>query len=357
MNLDDLLRLQERDSCDMAGFIRALPEQIVAAEKLAETLIWPGINFEPNNIVLLGTGGGSAIASLLVRAIFEDELRRPLTLNCGMQLPGWVDRQSLVIAATVSGDTEETIAAFTEALQRESCCLAITTGGKLGALAAERKVPTYLFESKGMQARAALGHLFVPMAGALARLGLVRDLKNQLRETVELLTALSERFGLESPEAENPAKQMAHRLQGRLPIIYTSDRLTYVAGARWKSQLSENGKLLAHFNTFPELNHDEIVGYENLALRSHIQVIFLCDDLSDEPSITQRMAATRKIIESGGGSVLEVKTEGQSDLARVFSLIYLGDWVSLYTALLADIDPTPVQSIVEMKRLLREQPV
>ncbi|MEW6731047.1 MAG: bifunctional phosphoglucose/phosphomannose isomerase [Acidobacteriota bacterium] len=357
MNLDNIRDLPERDSANMAGFIRSLPDQLHEASKLMETLVWPGINFEPHNIVLLGTGGGSAIAALLVQALFERELRRPLTLNCGMQLPGWVNRDSLVLATTVSGDTEETLTAFTEAIQREACCLAITSGGKLRALAAEHNISAYLFDTGGMPARAAIGYLFVPMAAALARLGLVRDLKIQLSETITLLDGLGERYGWENPEANNPAKQLARRLYGRLPIIYSADQLTYVAARRWKNQFSENSKSLAHDNTFPELNHDEIVGFENFAsLREHIQVVYLCDELGDEPTIKQRMIATRQLIESTGGSVLEVKAEGQSDLARLFSLIYMGDWVSLYLALLSSIDPTPVRSIVEIKRLLRELP-
>lgn len=354
MNLDDATGMRKLDRSDMAGSIYALPEQIAKAEKLADDLDWPSINFEPQNIVLLGTGGGSAIAALLARSLFEFELRLPLTLNSGSRLPGWVNRNSLVIAATASGETEETLAALTEALEREACCLAVTGGGRLKSIAEERKLPLYLFDAAGMQARSAIGYLFTPIARTLARLGLSRDLRNQIQETIKLLTELRDRYGLENPEADNPAKQIARKLYGRFPIVYASDQLTYAAAIRWKNQLSENGKMLAHYNTFPELNHDEIVGYENFALRSHIQVVYLYDDAGDEPAIKQRMTATRSLIESAGGKVIDVCAEGQSDLARLFSLLYLGDWVSVYAALLADIDPTPVRSIVEMKRLLRE---
>jgi glucose/mannose-6-phosphate isomerase len=198
-----------------------------------------------------------------------------------------------------------------------------------------------------MPPRCALGYLSIPVLTVLARNGIVEAGENDFNETLNLLKALSEKYSPDS--GENLAVEVAEKLSGKIPVIYsTSDMLSSVA-MRWKGQFSENAKVLAFANAFPELNHNEIVGWEQLPdFLTNFQIIYL-KDAQDHQRNKSRMEITKDILEKVTNPILSFETQGQSRLTRLFSLIYLGDMTSFYLAILNGVDPTPIEKIQILK--------
>ncbi len=224
----------------------------------------------------------------------------------------------------------------------------MTSGGKLAQWAANDgysviKVPGDLVP------RAATGYLFAPLALFLEEIGMLHNLRPQIEETIAVLRQQRQQLDPQVSQPNNPARQLAEHLRGAIPIIWGSTGLTEAVALRWKAQINENAKSPAYYNLFPELNHNEIVGFEvPKELLSHLAVVILRDQ-GDSPQIQKRMAITRQIIEKQVQEVLEVSSQGQSFLARFYSLVYLGDYTSVYLAHEYGINPTPVQVIDYLK--------
>jgi glucose/mannose-6-phosphate isomerase len=298
------------------------------------------------NIVITGLGG-SAIGGELTRALLSKESRVPIIVNRNYTLPAFVDNSTLVIISSYSGNTEETISAYKEAIQKKAKVFCITSGGTVEKMAMKAKhyivkIPT------GFPPRTALGFSLAPMLQTLAHFGFIKSKSADLKQTAAALKSLSASYA-ESHAKKNLALTIAEQCKGNLPLIYTSDDFTSAVGTRWKGQICENAKVLAYASVLPELNHNELVGWNlNKSLLSRTTVIFL-HDKADHPRTTFRMAVTKDIIKPYSSAVIDVHSEGTSPLARLFSLIALGDWVSYYLALLNKVDPTPVAAIDTLK--------
>jgi glucose/mannose-6-phosphate isomerase len=220
----------------------------------------------------------------------------------------------------------------------------------LAGVAKRNKVPVISIPH-GLPPRVSLGYLFFSLLVILERLGLIKNKKKECQETLRLLKDLKKKLSFPSKAGSNQAKRIALKLYKNLPLIYTSPILS-PAGLRWKGQLSENSKVLAFSNTFPELNHNEIVGWRCLpGILKRCYLIILCDK-KDSPRIKKRIKITSKIIKDEAKGLDLLHSQGESLLARLFSLIYLGDWVSYYLAILNRIAPTPVKAIDYLKKEL-----
>jgi len=346
MTHNDITRL---DPTGMHGWIRDFPDQIEDAVRIGTsakfTLNVRGIR----NIVVTGLGG-SAIGGDLLRSYASQELQIPLVVNRHYFLPEFVDKESLVVVSSYSGNTEETIAAHTDAVKRGARVLCITTNGETAKIARRHKHPVIEIK-KGYQPRAALGYSFFPMLVAFTRLGLLKNKTKEINETVKLLRAKASVFS-DPSRAENAPLKLAQQLHGTLPIVYApNDRLDSVA-VRWRGQISENAKQLAYGNVLPEMNHNELVGWkQNPDLLKRMHVVFL-QDKGTHKRVALREGITKNIVSQYAGGVSDVWSEGTSPLARMFSLIYFGDWTSYYLALLNNEDPTPVKAIDYLKNEL-----
>ena len=252
-----------------------------------------------------------------------------------------------------SGNTEETISAYRQGVDLSAKVVVVTSGGKLRELGEAKGIPLAIVPP-GMPPRTALGYLFLPLLIILEKLGLVEAKGKDIGETALLLEELSRRWAPVSPLDENQPKSLARKLFGKLPLIYGSEPLKAVC-RRWKTQINENSKSLAYPVVFPELNHNEIIGWEGMEeLRQSLEIIILRDE-GDQERIKKRIEITKSVLGERPGGLEEVWSEGKSLLARLFSLIYLGDWVSFYLAILYGVDPTPVESIELLKKRLAEQ--
>lgn len=351
VNLDDISCLQSIDHANMLGRIADLPLQCREAKALAEECSLPLEYSLVDAVVILGIGG-SAIAGDLVRTLVRRECPIPIFLNRDYDIPAFVDNRTLVIASSYSGDTEETLTAFDEALDRGAWPLAITMGGKLAKICREQNLPLIAYEYQS-QPRAALGYSFVPLLMILQQLKFIADKSGQLDEAISLMERLQSRIGVDVAEQSNPAKQLARKLEGQLPVVYGAEHLSEVA-RRWKCQFNENSKGWAFWEVLPELNHNAVVGYEFPPdLAKEICVLVLSSELY-RPRHQTRLEVTREILEQKGIAHELIRIEGESPLAQALWTIHLGDYVSYYLAALRGVDPTPVSTIAYLKERLAQ---
>ena len=334
------------DPGGMYDLLRAFPDQITEALQIgsASPLKLPtrGIS----RIMLCGMGG-SAIGGDLLRSTCADELRVPFLVNRSYQLPAWVGPETLVIASSYSGNTEETLSSVRLAARRGARVLAITSGGALARFARHQRSPVVMIPG-GLPPRAALAYSFFPLLLAMTRLGFLRPRQAQIRETVTLLRTLSARYG--APEQEdNQALAIARLLERRIGIIYSATELLDAVNTRWRGQMAENAKTLAFGNVLPEMNHNEIVGWKALGPEMRAMQVLLLRDRQDHRRVSRRLDVTRELLSPHTERITEIWSQGSSRLARVFSLVHLGDWVSYYLAVLHGEDPMPVRAIDHLK--------
>ncbi|MFQ6092559.1 MAG: bifunctional phosphoglucose/phosphomannose isomerase [bacterium] len=349
--LDDVAYIGKLDASNMLSRLVTFSRQCQEAIEIGVAAHLPIDPSAISNVVISGLGG-SAIGGDILCACLADEMKVPIQVNRNYSLPRYVSPSSLLFVLSYSGNTEETLRVFETAIERGVPLVCITSGGRLGELAAEEKKWVIRIPS-GYPPRTALGYLFFPVLMILSRAGLIEDKKAQLIETIALLGEKAEEYGSSVPVDRNEAKRLAGRLCGLFPLLYASESFSPVA-RRWKTQIAENAKALAYSNVFPELNHNEIMGWQGLVQLETSFTVVILRDKGDLPQIQRRMEISRELIESDGLPVIEVWSQGDSPLARLFSLVCLGDFVSFYLAVLRGIDPTPVERIEYLKRRLVE---
>lgn len=339
------------DTSNMRKLLLEFPKQIEDAVRIGKsfspTLKASGIE----NIVVTGLGG-SAIGGDLLRSYLSEELNVPFFVNRHYFLPEFVGKNTLVIVSSYSGNTEETLSVFQQALQRGAQIVCVTSGGQIGALAEKHGLTKFSLPA-GFPPRSALVHLMVPILKTLHACGFIADPAPDINETIALLEKLGPRYHPARSAPENSAKSLALALTERLPLIYAAEIYETVAW-RWKEQFCENAEILSWHNVFPELNHNELVGWgRRRELDQKFQVIYLTDAQATpaeiHPRVRARMNLTQGLIEQSSAPVISIAAVGESLLARFFSLIFLGDLASVYLAVLGGVDPTPVAKIDYLK--------
>ena len=297
-----------------------------------------------DGVVVCGMGG-SAIGGDLVRCLVESTAGVPFVVNRGYGLPAWVGEKTLVIASSYSGGTEETLSALDVARARGARLLAITSGGTLG----DAGLDTVTI-SGGMQPRAALGYSL----GVLLRIARTLGLMNVSDDAMSAaLRAARDRAATLGADGSNPASDLAAALDGKLPVVYTGVGLMEAAGMRWRTQIHENAKHPAVGNVLPELDHNEIMGFEaGPAELMDRTVVVALRDAEDHPQVSKRFDVTRELVQDGIAGWHEIAFDEASLLDRVLHAVQLGDWVSFWLAARKDVDPTPVETIQALKRTL-----
>jgi glucose/mannose-6-phosphate isomerase len=343
------MTLEEIHRTDPDGMFQCVldfPKQAEEAFKIGKSAIVPIKPRGVTSIVITGLGG-SAIGGDLLRAYLADEIQVPITVNRHYTLPEFVGPNTLVIVSSYSGNTEETISAQKEATKRKARILCISTGGTVTDFALKHKQPCIKIPG-GLQPRAALGYSFFPLLVALAKSGFINSKDRDIKETLTLLKVKALEYGNPDSNSNLPL-ELAGKLKGRLPIIYSSSHQLDAVNLRWRGQIEENAKQLAYGNLLPEMNHNELVGWNMLKeLLEKTYVVFLRDK-GEHARVSVREEITKKIVAQYASGVGEVRSEGTSLLARMFSLIQFGDWLSFYLAILNNQDPTPVKAIDHLK--------
>lgn len=351
IDLDDIARSHAVDREQMLTHIDALPGQLQDAWETAQSLPLPDTHRSPSTIVLCGMGG-SAIGGDLVAALVAPTAPVTFSVVRGYDLPAYAaGPQSLVIASSHSGNTEETLSAAAQAQLRGARILVITTGGELAAFATAQDHPLWRF-AYNSQPRAALGWGFGLLVGLAHRLGLAPALETDISEAIALLRARSFDYTLSNPEARNRAKQVARQLTGRIPVCFGSGIFEPVA-RRWKGQFNENAKVWAQVEPMPEANHNAVASVQFAREQAApLAALFITSPQFDHPRVALRNELTQVMCADAGFLVETFQPQGQSALAQMCHAIQFGDYVSYYTALLYAKDPTAIAQIVELKAQL-----
>lgn len=353
VNLDDMAELATVDLSDMLGVLERFPDQIREAIDIGQSEIaLPSVSGS-RNVVVLGMGGSGISGDVVAALSAESGLRLPVLTVKGYVLPPWVGPDSLVFAVSYSGNTEETLDGLGQALDRGATTVAVSSGGELCSIAAERELPLFRIPG-GMQPRASLGYLFIPIMCALERMGLIAGVSDELLASVDLMEQRRSEYGPEAELEANPAKRLAKDLLGYMPIVYGAEGYLAVAASRWKAQFNEMAKIPSFDNYFPELNHNETVGWQNLAEvceRCHVIVL---GEPALHPRTEKRVKITLELIHGSVGHTTRVCARGSNTTERLLDLIYFGDFASVYLALALGQDPTPVTRIENLKKQLAE---
>jgi len=351
IDLDNPEVYKRLDPAGMRERIRELPQQCLKAWQQALSFKLPRSYSNIDRVVILGMGG-SAIGGDLLNSLASLESKTPISVSRDYNLPQFVDSKTLAIASSYSGMTEETLSAFNQALATPAKKLVITTGGKLKAIAEQNKIPVLTIDYKAPP-RAALAHSFVTLLGICQNLGVVSDKSNDVAEMAQVLRDLQTTIDENRPLQSNPAKQLATKLRSHLAVIYGAGFVS-TAAQRWKTQINENSKAWAFYEILPELNHNATVGYEFPAdFAERLFVVFLRSPRLN-PRTLVRYKLTAEMLSNAKVSYEIVDARGESALSQMMSLVYFGDWVSYYLALLNETDPSPVKIIDFLKKRLAE---
>lgn len=298
------------------------------------------------NIILTGLGG-SAIGGELVQNFFRTELKYPYAVNRNYELPPYVDENTLVIASSYSGNTEETLSALNQALEKKSQIVCVTTGGKMEEIAKKNNLPVGKL-LKGYQPRFALWINFFTVVNVLNSLKLVPEQTENVKQAIELLKRKGEEYSRE----QNDALSLAENLVGFVPLIYSVADYTSVVGTRFKGQFNENSKHHAFFSYYPELDHNEIMGWEGYNHQQmNIKLINIWDD-EYHPQVKKRLEITSEVIRKANCDIIDLKSSEPNSKLRLIDLIYFGDWTTYYYAVIRGFDPTSIDNINYLKERL-----
>jgi glucose/mannose-6-phosphate isomerase len=346
MNLDNIEHFRDLDSLDMYSEIHNLPGQLEKAWELGNRMPLPEVQ-GLRRVVIAGMGG-SAIGADLMIAYSEPQCKIPVYLSRDYALPAWASGpETLVIASSHSGNTEETLEAFSQARQQGCHLMVVSTGGKLAEAAGDAGAPVWTFEHKG-QPRAAVGYSFGLLLAAVFRLGLIDDPSADLKAAVAAMREQQTALAADSPVERNPAKRMAGQLYGRWITVLGADYLNPVA-RRWKGQMSENAKAWAQFEFLPEADHNSLAGMENPEeILSKMMTIFL-QAPSNHSRNRLRLELTRKTMMAQGLATDFFDAKGDSPLAHIWTTLHFGDYSSFYLAMAYEVDPTPIDVLLTFK--------
>lgn len=334
------------DRSDMLADILAMPEHLRDALWRDESARIPELDTR-GGMLVCGMGGSAIGGDLLVSA-YGDRLLRPMHVVREYGLPGWATGDMAVLCISYSGDTEETLASFEAAGALGAPRVVATTGGKLAELAREAGVPVIGLPG-GLQPRAAVAYSFASAAEVAVRAVVGPGLRSEIDFAADQLEELKDSWGPEVPEKKNLAKAVAAEVGDRPITIFGAD-LTVSAAKRLKTQINENAKSMSSWAELPEADHNEICGWSGISEGNGF-ALFL-EDSDQHPRIRRRFELTEKLVAGSGAGTRRVSIEGDSRTKRLMSLVMFGDLVSLYLAVLKDVDPTPVEAIVRFKEEL-----
>lgn len=347
--LDSLQKIERIDRSNMLSFCVEASEHYGKAAELAKSAI---VGFKkPRSIVIAGMGG-SAIGGELLKDWAYNRIDVPIEICREYSLPAYADGDTLVFVSSYSGETEETLSALLDALRRKCMIVCISSGGKLVEFAQKLSLEHVRVPS-GMAPRATLPYMFMPIPIILQKIGLTSSVEGEVSEAIKVLRQISAENLPEVKTDDNFSKTLASSIDGTVPAVYGFGIYRAVA-QRFKTQFNENSKNPAKWEYFPELDHNEIVGWEAAGkFAKWFSVIFI-RDIEEPVEIHQRIETTKDIMSRTKLRLLEVYSRGTSSLAKMASVICTGDFVSVYLAVLRGIDPTPVNTITLLKEKLKQ---
>jgi len=327
--MEEEIDIEDIDKENMGKMIEDFPAQIREGFKTE-------IKAKPfENIFIVGMGGSALAGSLLKSYLYNINI--PIHVVRSYFMPEFVNKKSLVFVVSHSGNTEETINAYRTAIRKDANIIAMSSGGKLEKLALRQGITHVRIPFKNVEPRMTYCFQFFAMLKILNNSGFIEVKKSEVEKTIE---------NFKKPMFKKMAEELAEKLIDKIPLIYSSDKLSSVA-YKWKIDFNENAKIHAFCNYFSEIDHNEIVGYRNL--KADYYVILIKDE-DDYHKIKKRMDITKKLIKKNHVDVTELALKGHSLLIRMFTALYVGDWTSYYLAIKYKTDPSPVKMVEDFKK-------
>jgi len=337
--LDDLKYIHQRDGQDALGIAEKQWQQ------LTHQFDVPEVSGEIENIVYAGMGG-SALAALI--SVGWPGHKVPFEVCRQYHIPAYVSEKTLFIASSYSGNTEETLSALAEAEERGAKIVIIDSGGKLQEIAQRKNYPLLLIP-KVEEPRYGVLYNLKALARILqaTELSLEQDIDTQIEQAADFLQGAVAPWLPTVPKDQNPAKKLAMELAGKSPVIYAGPLLAPIA-YKWKISFNENAKNVAWWNQFPEFNHNEFMGWASHPIEKPYGVVDLRSDLEHE-RVQKRFELSEKLLSGKRPAPQVVNAQGQGLLAQMLWTMVFGDFVTIYTALLNGVNPTPVELVEKFK--------
>lgn len=340
--LDDLKMIHERDASDLLGTAEKQTGQLGHKFELT-----PGGDLQGVRNIVFGAMGGSAMPALFV--LSWPGVRVPLEIVRGYDLPPYVGSDTLFIASSFSGNTEESLEAIAQAKKRGAKIAVITNGGKLQQLAEEHH---YVLATLPQSfSRMSLLYAFRALLQILEAAGvLAADFRPELDTVTSFLQTSAAAWGPTSATSKNAAKLLAQELMGKSVVIYSGPKLFPVA-YKWKLSINESAKQIAWVNQYPELNHNEFTGWTKQPVDKPYAVVELRSTL-EHPRIQKRFDVTERLLSGLRPAPLVVPVAGESLLEQLLWGAVLGDFVGIYLALLNGLNPAPLEMVDKLKNAM-----
>ena len=348
-DLDNTGSYSSLDSSGLRHRIRDLPRHCEQAWQQAQRFDFPGTG-EPIEQVVIGGMGGSAIAGDLVMDLASQQPGVPIQVVRGFDLPVALNQHSLAVLCSYSGYTEETLSLFRQARPTGARVVVVTGGGQLRDEAAAQGLPVLKIDAPG-EPRSAVGYNLLLLLGALDRLGVFTTTEQEVEQAVTGLDRQNALLGEEVPTGDNPAKQLAMELTGRVTVVIGGGFFTGV-GRRWKSQFNENAKVWAFFEELPELLHNTVEAFGSDGNGGLDLAAVLLQPKSGNPNLLERYAVVAELLKKSGLLCRTLQAVDGTPLAQILAMLSFGDWVSYYLAFLGDADPSATPAIALGKETL-----
>lgn len=329
------------DKANMHQVLKNFPLQFGKALAIVAKIKVPKKKY--SNVIIAGMGGSSMPAAI-IETYLGEKLKTPILICQNYDLPKEANNKSLVFASSFSGNTEETLSVYKECRRKKIQMVGITTGGELAKLCQKDKVPRILLPNEGIQPRCGTGYMFTGILAAMGKARLAPNKTNEIKATAKALSQM---------DFEVEAQKIAKQLVNKLIIVYASEKYKDIARI-CKIKFNENSKVMAFYNYFPELNHNETAGFTNFRKENIPTVVIILRNKNDHPRILKRMEITADIIREKGGQVLNIAMPEGNPLTQIFGTLYFGDFVSYYLALEYNTDPSPVEVVEDLKKRLKE---
>lgn len=352
LDLDDENLVSKIDKSNMLDAVERFPDQIEKTGEIIDSVKLDRL-YKVDNIVISGMGG-SAISGDILQSYLRNMFKTPVFVNRRYDLPKWTNKNTLLFSQSYSGNTEETLSVFKQGVQKKCKIIAISSGGKLGKLCTKHDV-SHIKIPSGLQPRAATAYLLFSSLLTLNKTGLLKQgLDDEIKETIHLAEYLRDKNKKTIPEKDNPSKKIAKKILGTIPQIYGWNIYTPIA-KRWRQQFNENSKVIARCDEVSECNHNDIVGWSmNPEVSKYFSCILFRDDQLESIYMCKRLNFMKKLYQDVSDEVIEIPVKGKKNLAKMMYAMYLGDYISVYLAILREIDPSPVSIIDELKEKLDE---
>lgn len=343
MNIDDTAAIKALDSSDVLDSVVLLPVQFEAAWTAVKSLAIPQEYTGATNIVVSGMGG-SALGGRVIHALYGRELRAPIEVSTGYHVPGYVGKNTLLIASSYSGNTEETLQSFHEARERGAMIFGIADAGKLMELCHEAGVPFYNIDptaNPSGQPRLAVGYSIGSILSLLAKLHFITLSDEDFTRALKDVASIINGFGPDTPLMKNPAKKLATTLVNKIPILVASEHLVGAAHTT-KNQLNESAKSFSALFDLPEMDHHLMEGLKNPeAAKKDLHFLMFASKLYSE-RVQKRYPITADVIEQNHVDVTTYELFSPTKLSQVIELLSLGSYIQMYLAALYGIDPAPI---------------